>query len=170
MQVDPDEIRRRLPEFAVYIKRSPERAGELTRKEVGMMAELLTNYALERGQNVLVDGSLRDAEWYEQHFQHLRTTYPKLRIGIIHVTAPTEAVFDRVTQRAKATGRVVPTDALVRSMEEVPKAVNRLSRSVDFFLEVYNPPAVDDSTMPQPRGMDGSTIAKTFLQHCAAAS
>jgi ribose 1,5-bisphosphokinase PhnN len=133
-----------------------------------MMAEILTNHALEQGQNVLVDGSLRDAEWYEQHFQHLRTTYPQLRIGIIHVTAPAEAVFERVKQRAKATGRVVPTDTLIRSMQEVPRAVKRLSQSVDFFLEVYNPPAVDDSSMPQPRGMDPGTIAGTFRQHCAA--
>mmetsp|Transcript_55147 Transcript_55147/g.133989 ORF Transcript_55147/g.133989 Transcript_55147/m.133989 type:complete len:399 (-) Transcript_55147:197-1393(-) len=168
VQVDQDEIRRRLPEFPVYAKLFPEKAGEHTRKEAGMMAELLTNYALEKGQNVLVDGSLRDAEWYEQHFQHLRITYPKLRIGIIHVTAPREAVIERVKQRAKVTGRVVPTDALIRSMEEVPKAVKRLSHSVDFFLEVYNPPAIDDSTMPQPKGMESTTIASAFQQRCGA--
>lgn len=168
VQVDPDEIRRRLPEFHVYIQRNPERAGELTRKEAGMMAELLTNHALEQGQNVLVDGSLRDAEWYEEHFADLRKAYPKLRIGIFHVTAPPEAVFERVQQRAKATGRVVPVDALLRSMDEVPKAVKRLSRSVDLFLEVYNPPQVDSESMPEPKGVDPGTIAATFRQHCPA--
>jgi hypothetical protein len=62
--VDPDEIRRRLPEFLGYIQRSPEKAGELTRKEAGMMAEILTISALEQGMNVLVDGSLKDAAWH----------------------------------------------------------------------------------------------------------
>ena len=32
--VDPDEIRRLLPEYRLYITENPERAGELTRKEV----------------------------------------------------------------------------------------------------------------------------------------
>jgi hypothetical protein len=62
--VDPDEIRRRLPEFQSYIQHNPERAGELTRKEAGMIAEILTNSALEQGMNVLVDGSLKDAAWH----------------------------------------------------------------------------------------------------------
>jgi Zeta toxin len=64
IRVDPDEIRRRLPEFQIYLEKNPEKAGELTRKEAGMMAEILTSFALEQGLNVLVDGSLKDAAWY----------------------------------------------------------------------------------------------------------
>ena len=103
------------------------------------MSELLTNYALDNGLNTLVDGSLKDATWYENYFVKLRETYPKLKIGIIHVTAPTEAIFERVQQRGKTTGRVVPLDTLKRSIEEVPKAVKQLRHSVDFFVEIYNP-------------------------------
>jgi predicted kinase len=154
VSVDPDEIRRRLPEFQVYIEKNPERAGELTRKEAGMMAEILTNFALENGMNVLVDGSLKDASWYENYFRILRERYPNLKIGIIHVTAPVDAIFERVKQRGQATGRVVPMDALKRSIEEVPKAVKRLRKSVDLFLEIHNPP----ETMPQPSGEDVAPI------------
>jgi predicted kinase len=95
VSVDPDEMRRHLPEFAVYVDKSPETAGELTRKEAGMMSEILTEAALERGQNVLVDGSLRDAAWYQNYFAVLRRSFPKIRIGIIHVTAPTDVIFER---------------------------------------------------------------------------
>jgi hypothetical protein len=95
ISVDPDEMRRLLPEFSVYVNNSPETAGELTRKEAGMMSEILTETALERGQNVLVDGSLRDAVWYQNYFAVLRRSFPKIRIGIIHVTAPTDAIFER---------------------------------------------------------------------------
>jgi predicted kinase len=95
VSVDPDEMRRHLPEFAVYVDKSPETAGELTRKEAGMMSEILTDAALERGQNVLVDGSLRDAAWYQNYFAVLRRSFPKIRIGIIHITAPTDAIFER---------------------------------------------------------------------------
>lgn len=191
-----------MPEFEVYIERNPEKAGELTRKEAGMMAEILTIFALEQGMNVLVDGSLKDAQWYgtsqkfdfsvllriyksltnnsnnfvplifsfwatvENYFISLRNSYPRLKIGIIHVTAPTEAIFERVEQRAKVTGRAVPLDALRKSIDEVPKAVKRLQTSVDFFLELDNPTQADDSSLPESRWMSSTEIKNTFRQKC----
>mmetsp|Transcript_120068 Transcript_120068/g.179388 ORF Transcript_120068/g.179388 Transcript_120068/m.179388 type:complete len:331 (+) Transcript_120068:287-1279(+) len=131
--VDPDEMRRLLPEFNVYVGFNAETAGELTRKEAGMMAEILTVAALERGQNVLVDGSLRDAPWYQMYFLSLRETFPQIKLGIIHVTAPIKAIFERVKRRGESTGRVVPEDVLLNSIEQVPKSVMILKQQVDFF-------------------------------------
>jgi hypothetical protein len=95
--VDPDEIRRLLPEFELYLDHNPEEAGESTRKEAGFIAEMLTQIALKAGRNILVDGSLKDADWYQNHFNILRQDYNDvgLRIGILHITAPREAVFER---------------------------------------------------------------------------
>ena len=91
--VDPDQIRHRLPEFESYVEHDPQNAGELTRKEAGLIAEVLTEAALERRYNVLVDGSLRDADWYMTYIQSLRQNLPLLHLAILHVTAPREAVF-----------------------------------------------------------------------------
>ena len=63
--------------------------------EAGMVSEILTLAALEKGKNVLVDGSLRDSDWYQGYFASLRNDYPLLKIGIIHVTAPREAIIER---------------------------------------------------------------------------
>jgi hypothetical protein len=104
----------------------------------------------------------------ENYFMSLRKSYRRLKIGIIHVTAPSEAIFDRVQQRAKATGRVVPLDALRRSIDEVPKAVKQLQASVDFFLEIDNPPQADDSSLPESRGMTSTEIRNIFRQKCEA--
>ena len=93
--VDPDEIRRHFPEYQLYVNEYPKKAGELTRKEAGFVAELLTAVALEQGKNVLVDGSLRDSVWYGEYFQQLRDRYPQLKLAIIHVTAPKETIFRR---------------------------------------------------------------------------
>jgi hypothetical protein len=41
-------------------------------------------------------------------------------------------------QRAKTTGRIVPRDVLLKSMDQVPKAMKILSRDVDLFLEIEN--------------------------------
>jgi hypothetical protein len=96
VSVDPDEIRSELPEYKVYTEKDPLHAGEFTRKEAGMLVEILTEEALERGNNVLVDGSLKDAVWYKAYFEMLRQKYPRLKIGIIHVTAPVDDILLRV--------------------------------------------------------------------------
>ena len=102
VQVDPDEVRRLLPEFKHYLENEPQNAGDLTRKEAGYISEILTLAALKSGRNVLVDGSLRDSDWYKGYFDSLRNRYGKkgLRIGILHITAPREAVFKRAEVRA----------------------------------------------------------------------
>jgi hypothetical protein len=66
--------------------------------------------ALEKGRNVLVDGSLRNGEWYLQYFKDLRKTFPSVRIAIIHVCADMNQVLYRAKQRALVTGRVVPEE------------------------------------------------------------
>jgi len=138
--VDPDEIRRLLPEFEWYLSHNPEMAGEHTRKEAGFLAEMLTQISLENGRNVLVDGSLKDAEWYHDYFHLLKKEYGEhgLRIGILHVTAPREAVFERARARSKITRRIVPQHRLEETLDMVPHSVNRLAPLVDFHAELHN--------------------------------
>ena len=95
--VDPDDLRGQLPEYATYVERNAETAGEQTQKEAGMISEILTLVALKRGQNVLVDGTLCDWGWYARYFDKLRVLFPMLRIGIIHVTAPVDAIVQRIS-------------------------------------------------------------------------
>ena len=85
------------PSSSVFNKQrsNPERAGELTHREAGYVTEIVTTAALDRGFNVLVDGSLWDHEWYEQYFKALRRKYKVLRIAIIHITAPRDAILER---------------------------------------------------------------------------
>jgi hypothetical protein len=54
VRVDPDEVRRQMPEFQEYIMEESTRniAGELTRKEAGYICEILTAAALRDGKNV----------------------------------------------------------------------------------------------------------------------
>jgi hypothetical protein len=79
----------------LYASLCPEDAGELTNKECGYVSEIITLAGLESGKNVLVDGSLRDSDWYKVYFQMLRDRYSHLKIAILHIVAPREAVFQR---------------------------------------------------------------------------
>jgi len=136
--VDPDVVRRYLPEYNDYVVTNPGEAGELTRKESGYIVEILTEAALREGKNVLVDGSLRDHEWYAGYIGRLRASYPNLRIAILHVTAPSTVVLDRARRRGDETGRYVPESLLRETLESVPKSVKILSPLVDYVAEFDN--------------------------------
>ncbi|GKY99368.1 hypothetical protein MPSEU_000891600 [Mayamaea pseudoterrestris] len=166
VNVDPDSIRRYLPEFPVYVRMVPEKAGDLTRKEAGFVAEILTLAALQKGKNVLVDGSLRDCRWYELYIDRLRNEYPALRLAILQVTAPKDAVIHGAEERAKSTGRVVPRKLLMETIEQVPRSVERLSPLVDYHATINNPPNVDDIQLQTP-GETWETFHKQWLQTCA---
>jgi len=168
--VDPDEIRRLLPEYHMYITQNPELAGELTRKEAGYIAEVLTLATLQAGKNVLVDGSLRDADWYKLYFQRLREDFSSVRQAIIHVTAPREAVFERATSRALATGRIVPKEVLEAALDQVPKSVEILAPLVHYYAEIDNPKEVDDVQLVKPRGSSWDDFRKIWLQTVAYGS
>lgn len=74
--------------FLLSLHQTPEH-------QAGYISEILTWAALNEGKNVLVDGSLRDHEWYKEYFQHLRHQYNDLHIAILHITASREAVLER---------------------------------------------------------------------------
>jgi hypothetical protein len=97
VHVDPDEIRRRLPEFECYAKKSPLRVDELTRKESGFIAEILTLAAIQAGRNVVIDGVLSGAEWHVQLIEKLRTNCRchNLKFAMLHITAPADLVLRR---------------------------------------------------------------------------
>lgn len=163
--VDPDEIRRLFPEYDLYVKSRPEEAGQLTRKEAGLVAEILTLAALQAGKNVLVDGSLRDSNWYQDYFKNLRDDYPSLKIGIIHVTAPREAVIERAEERAILTGRVIPRKLLELAITQVPRSVKILGPLADYFCEIDNAPFEELKIIT--KGETWETFQHKWLQTCA---
>lgn len=93
--VDPDEIRSHFPEYHMYARECPEEAGNLTHREAGYVAEIMTEAAMQRGYNVLVDGSLKDSEWYKEYFASIKRKYTNTRIAILHIFAPRESILKR---------------------------------------------------------------------------
>lgn len=139
VKVDPDEIRQTLPEWPGYVKRCPERAGDLTQKEAGCIAEILTYKALRERKNVIIDGSLSDQKWYQSQFLKFRENFPGIRIMVLHVVADTEDILKQAEERGKGpSGRVVPRSKLLESIKLVPASVKALSPYADFVCRVVN--------------------------------
>jgi hypothetical protein len=147
VSVDPDEIRRCLPEWEEYVAHDEQSAGGKTQKEASMLAELCVLCALQKRYNIVIDGSLRDATWYEGYFARLRKGFPGVRIAILHVSAPVESIKANVQKRFLVTGRMVPEDKMLLSIESVPRSVQCLAPLTDFCCCIENnsslgPPAL----------------------------
>ena len=171
---------------AVQYSSMMEYAGEYTRKESGYICEILVQIALQNGCNVLMDGSLRDYKWYMEHFKSLRAQYQYndggsngsntngntsngIKIGIIHVQAPKDAILERARLRSKITRRIVPSHVLEESIVMVPKSVKILSQPVDFFVELYNGPDVNKDIEIITEGVTWDTFKNAFYDnnYCA---
>jgi hypothetical protein len=148
--VDPDQVRQMLPEWESYVTHDPETAGDKTQKEAGQIAEILGYKALRHRYRVIFDGSLRDANWYIKYFQQPRDHFPGIRIMIIHIMSEKEEVLRRAEERGKQTGRVVPKDTLLASMDAVPKSVHALAPYCDFCYRVMNTSGQDPQVLREP--------------------
>jgi hypothetical protein len=139
VHVDPDEIRRRLPEFNVYVlKAAPYMVEGLTKKETGYISEILTLAALQAGRNVIVDGSLSAASWHVQRIQSLREQYSCLKFAILNVTASQETICQRAHTQAQHTGRDIAEECIAMCLEEISDAIRLVRPSVDFYCEIHN--------------------------------
>lgn len=137
VRVDLDRIRTLLPENAGYVERDRRSAGQLTQKEAGLIAEIVSEEALARGLNVWIDSSMRDDVWWVDELQRIRRTYPH-RMCILHVTASWERVQQRAAKRSEQTGRCIPLDVLRQTFKSVPASVAKLRPLVDEYIEVDN--------------------------------
>ena len=152
--------------------------------------------ALRRGMNVLVDGSLRDSAWYKTYFSQLREDFPTLKLAIVHVSAPRDAIFKRAAVSLRSLRRVwslfaeLPTvdselffffplkqDRAVATGRIVPKetllmAIDQVPRSVNIlktlvdYFVELNNPPHRDIELTT-EGQDWDSFQKQWRQTCA---
>jgi hypothetical protein len=136
--VEADRIKSRLPEMSHFIQRDRSLAGSLCHRESGYIAELVEREAFLRSKHVLVDGSLRDADWYERGITRLRRDYPHYRVAILLVIASPDCIYARAERRAAVTGREVPRAVLDDAILRVPASFVRLAPLADFSAVIQN--------------------------------
>jgi hypothetical protein len=140
VKIDPDLIKYELPEMVGYLQKDRATAASKLHRESTQMADIIFEYAVTNSMSILVDGSLRDVVYYESLFRRIRTEYPSYRIAIIHITASRDVIYNRAATRANITGRVVPTQLLEESIQQVPKSVAKLSPLADAVHVIANQP------------------------------
>jgi len=141
--IDPDRIKRCMPEWKDLVLNSNGLAGSLTHKESVSIAEIAQEVALRESRNVWVDGSLRDTAWNLSAVSGIRKRFPNYRIAVLYVTAPRQLILQRTQSRAEHTGRFVSSDKIDASIEGSLTTVRRLGPIVDLTATIAN--AVDDA-------------------------
>jgi hypothetical protein len=147
VHIDPDHFKNVMPEWDRYVgyakaQGDPSLAGNRCHKESCYLQELALEEALRRKQNCWVDGSLRNAQWFTKVFEDIRERFPDYRVAIIAVRASVALVRQRVASRAAATGRSVPDELVLESLEAVDRSISILGPQADFVAEVLNEGAV----------------------------
>ena len=144
--VDPDAIKGMLPDMRGYVQHNRARAGALTHKESGFIAEIVTLEAMRRSKCLVVDGTLRDRAWYARWFGRVRAEFPEYRIAILMITAPRELIYRRALRRAAVTAREVHADTLDEAIAQVPVSFAALAPLADFTAVLVNE---DDESPPK---------------------
>jgi hypothetical protein len=156
--VDPDRIKGELPELAPFVAADRASAGTRLHKESLLIADVLTQSALAEGRNVLVDGSMRNTQWYGQEWTRLRVAAPRHRLAVLLVEASPRTILGRAAVRAVETGREVPPDVLNDSIVRAPATFERLRPLADFSAVIDN-----DGAFPKLRSPSTlRAFAETF--------
>jgi predicted kinase len=163
IDVDPDSIRRRLPEYDTYVKMSPHKVDELTRKEAGLICEILTLAGLQAGRNVIVDGGLRDSKWHLELINKLKKEYPFLKFGIFHITAPLQHIIKHSRKKAIETGHEISEISITRCINSIPNSLKILKPAVDFTCEIHN----GEDECELVGHIEWEDFEQTFAQACA---
>ncbi|CAB9507018.1 Zeta toxin [Seminavis robusta] len=138
LKIDPDLLKTELPEMPGYLRQDPASAATKVHRESTQMADVLLEHALQKRIPTLVDGSLRDVEYYRSFMERVRREFPEYQLAILHVTAAPDIIRARAQSRAEKTGRAVPEALLTASIEQVPASVEALSPHVDVVFTISN--------------------------------
>lgn len=134
---DVDKIKHCLPEMKTLLKTDPKNAGSILHSEACTIHEIMFRSAIEEERNVIIDGSLRNGEFFLPLIRKWKET-TVYEITIIHVVASFATCVRRAEKRALVTGRHIPEESIRTSIDQCPKSVALLRPYVDHVITVHN--------------------------------
>lgn len=136
---DADRIKWRLPEIADYVRRDADSAATRTHEESAYIVEIIRQEAILSGRSVVIDGSMRHAEWWAEWIDRQRATggaAEGYRFALWHFVAPPSKIYERAARRSVQTGRHVPREVIEKALVEVPHSVERLLPLMDVSATI----------------------------------
>lgn len=129
--VDPDEIKEDLPEYQKAIDQRARNASSIVHEESSSIASRLKRETVKSGRSIVIDGTGRAVESYEESLRHLKKNGYDVHLLMAH--CDTETAVKRAEERGKATGRWLDPSFIRGLNPTVPRNFRRLARQVDNF-------------------------------------
>lgn len=136
--VDPDEIRKELPEYNQIINNEPLNLGILTNQESFFIGEIIRLHAMFLGMDVIYDSSLKNFDWIENHIRWIRNTFVSCEIIIIHIQSDLTNILERNLLRAKETKRCISPNSIRHSYFDSIKTFDNINNIVDKSIIIPN--------------------------------
>ncbi len=148
--INMDDIRQMLPESNEMKQKQPWDWGIKSQQESGLIAELISFVAISMGKSIIVDGTMKNISWNRQYITTLKSLAPfkdQFNVGVIHVTAKPDIIYQRVHSRNTdgitnplcSNTRVVPIEFVEESLRLTDVAyLNDIKNHVDVIVSIDN--------------------------------
>lgn len=140
--VDPDEIKKLLPEYREAIKLQLPEAADIVHEESSDIAQLLLDECIERYEPFIYDGTMKNLVKYKRIINELQSR--DYSIQIIIVDADVEIAYDRVKKRYFEDWRFVGRDIVEQTNYLVAKSFQELYNLVDMYSVFENNSNTED--------------------------
>lgn len=130
--IDPDEIKKVIPEYEIYQNQYGEKAASYVHDESSDIADKILKNCIRMGIPFLYDGTMKNTAKYKGIIHALHGE--KYTIHMIVVDVPVKIAHERNQLRYEETNRLVPTDILEESHRLIPKSFKELKILVHNYL------------------------------------
>ena len=131
VNINPDDVKKELPEWKVGLKASARDTASVLHVESREVAEQIYNKALDSGLNVIIDGTGRDADKHTRKIKALQDA--GYHVTVMMADIDVGMAINRVEYRAEVEGRYVPEDTVRKTHRKIPSNFPMISRAGDAF-------------------------------------
>ncbi len=129
--IDPDEIKKLIPEYQSFQKKFPSSAAALVHKESVDVSEKLVQHIVETKRSFLLEGTMAKTGKYVSLVNSLQKRRYEVVVYIVDV--PVNVAIEREAIRAKITGRSVPRHVIEHTHRRIPRTFLAIKEDVSFF-------------------------------------
>lgn len=131
VHIDSDAIKGLLPEYLVAIEAHARNAASMVHDESSELAEAALATAIQRGCNLVYDGTGKNAAKYARIIDQLHDAGYSVRLIYVHVD-PSVAV-PRALDRAERSGRYVPDYVIQEAYASIPFNFAEIANRADAW-------------------------------------
>jgi predicted ABC-type ATPase len=135
VNVNPDDVKEQLPEYNEGLEMRAKDSAAAVHLESGDVAADVYNRTIEKGLNMVLDGTGRHADKHIRKIKQLQEN--GYHIQLIMPDIDVQEAVERANSRADATGRYVPSKILIGAHLGIPGNFEKIAREADEF-HLYN--------------------------------